>query len=41
MTVPMELSDAVSQGRPLLVAAAERALRMLQLGCAVAIPTYP
>lgn len=36
MTVPMELSDAVSQGRPLLVAAAERAMRMLQLGCAVA-----
>lgn len=36
MTVPMELSDAVSQGHPFLVAAAERAMHMLQLGSAVA-----
>ncbi|EEI78501.1 glycerate kinase [Corynebacterium striatum] len=35
MTVPMELSDAVSQGHPFLVAA-ERAMHMLQLGSAVA-----
>ena len=36
MSVPMPLADAVLNGRTLLVAAAERAMRMLQLGCAVA-----
>ena len=36
MTIPMELEDAVRDGRDLLVDASERALRLLQLGCTVA-----
>jgi len=36
MTVPMALEDAVRDGRQLLIDAAERAIRLLQLGCAVA-----
>lgn len=35
MTVPMALEDAVRDGRQLLIDAAERALRLLMLGCAV------
>lgn len=36
MTIPMELEDAVRDGRDLLVDASERAMRLLQLGCTVA-----
>lgn len=36
MTIPMELEDAVRDGRDLLVGASERAMRLLQLGCTVA-----
>lgn len=36
MTVPMALEDAVRDGRQLLIDASERAIRLLQLGCAVA-----
>ena len=36
MTIPMELEDAVRDGRDLLVDASERALRLLQLWCTVA-----
>ena len=35
MTVPMAMEDAVRDGRELLTDAAERAIRLLMLGCAV------